>query len=290
MGLSLYVAMYAGLKFVLVLFGATDVSDRWVFELTPAFLLNRLDVQLVFLSALLAVANAYLHTSAAARDRLEGMLLSAFMAVSLVVALAAAGPDTAGANLSRLAVLLVLLAIVPADHAVLLARRRLTEPQDIWEAEGESMEDETPEGFALIDDVFRGPSRAAQKRPAPAVADWDLDDVVRSVLAPERALTDAADTELFRALEDLDALAAEAKEGLDKAPETTRALDAVGETDADLAEEALFAVEDLEAFERWVESEVQRGEGADQKKPVSLTQNGASRSTFWRKLRRLLRR
>jgi hypothetical protein len=290
MGLSLYVAMYAGLKFVLVLFGATDVSDRWVFELTPAFLLNRLDMQLVFLSALLAGANAYLHISVAARDRLEGMLLSAFMAVSLVVALAAAGPDTAGANLSRLAVLLVLLAIVPADHAVLLARRRLAEPPDAREAEGEPTKDETPEGFALIDGMFSGPTRVAQKGPVPAVADWDLDDVVRSVLAPERAPTATADPGLARAQEDWSALLAEAIDGLTKAPATTRTLDAAVETDADLAEQALFAVEDLEAFERWVESEVERGEAVDQKKPVSRAQEGAPGSSLRRKLRRLLRR
>lgn len=172
--LSLYVAMYAGLKLVLVVFNAAGAADRWIFELTPAFLLDLPDVQLVFLSTIVAAANAVAHVSVRPRDRVVGLGLSALMAVSLVLSLYASTSDPFGANPARLVMLLVVLAIVPMDQRFLVTRP-----------------------------VAAG---AAAEVPVPPV-DQDLESLLEEI-GEEPAKAEAAD-ETVRGLEKLEALAEE---------------------------------------------------------------------------------
>jgi len=134
LGISVFLAMYVGLKFVLVLFNAADLGERWSFELTPFAVLNLPDVQLAFLSGIAVVSNAYLHYSAHRAHRKWAILLTGSMVAGLLLALRGASADLDPVNLGRVAALVSLLAVVPLDHVDLL-RTAPEAPEDFIEAE-----------------------------------------------------------------------------------------------------------------------------------------------------------
>lgn len=121
MGLAFYLAMFAVMKFVLLLFNATDTLDRSVFELTPAFLLNLPDLQLLFLGSILAGGEAYLQYRTDSRSRYVGMGLAGVMAAGLLLGLYDSGADPTGSNPMRLIILALVLGIVVLDHLSILA-------------------------------------------------------------------------------------------------------------------------------------------------------------------------
>ena len=134
LGISVFLAMYVGLKFILVLFNAADLGERWSFELTPFAALNLPDVQLAFLSGVAVVTNAFLHYSVQRAHRKWAILLTGSMVVGLLVALRGASADLDPVNLGRVAALISLLAVVPLDHVDLL-HTAPEAPEDFIEAE-----------------------------------------------------------------------------------------------------------------------------------------------------------
>lgn len=136
---TLYLAMYVAMKFILVLFNATDPAERWPFDLTPFAALRLPDVQLAFLSAAAVVVNAYLHYSTERRHRVWGMALTGSMVLGLLLALRTAAADLDPVNVGRLAVLILLLAIVPLDNRELLRSRQEDRAERTFEEELESL-------------------------------------------------------------------------------------------------------------------------------------------------------
>ena len=134
LGISVFLAMYVGLKFILVLFNAADLGERWSFELTPFAVLNLPDVQLAFLSGVTVVSNAFLHFSVQRAHRKWAIFLTGSMVAGLLLALRGASTDLDPVNLGRVAVLVLLLAVVPLDHVDLL-RTAPEAPEDFIEAE-----------------------------------------------------------------------------------------------------------------------------------------------------------
>jgi tetratricopeptide (TPR) repeat protein len=120
MALSQFIAMYVGLKFVLVVFNAADAAERWTFELTPLAALNLPDVQLAFLASVATVTNAVLHRSTERKHRRWAILLSASMVAGLLLALRSASADLDPVNAGRLASLVLLLGMVSLDNVELL--------------------------------------------------------------------------------------------------------------------------------------------------------------------------
>jgi hypothetical protein len=119
------VAVYTLGKTVLAIFNAADVTDRWAFELTPAFLAGLANLQLAFLSALVAGANAWLHRSFTRRTLLLGMAMSGVMAVSLILGMQTTRAEFAAVNVERLVALFALLASVGLDHFGLARAARI---------------------------------------------------------------------------------------------------------------------------------------------------------------------
>lgn len=119
----LAVAFYAAVKFVLLVFQATDTAERWVFELTPFFLAGLLDLPLALLSAALLGADAYLHYHIEKNHRRLAMGLTGLAVVSLVLALGRSGSELDAVSGPRLGILFLLLATVPLDHIDILRRR-----------------------------------------------------------------------------------------------------------------------------------------------------------------------
>jgi len=134
LGISVFLAMYVGLKFIFVLFNAADLGERWSFELTPFAALNLPDVQLAFLSGVAVVTNAFLHYSVQRAHRKWAILLTGSMVAGLLLALRGASADFDPVNLGRVAALVLLLAVVPLDHVDLL-RTAPEAPEDFIEAE-----------------------------------------------------------------------------------------------------------------------------------------------------------
>jgi hypothetical protein len=192
LGISIFLAMYVGLKFILIVFNAADVSERWSFELTPLATLNLPDVQLAFLSGLAAVSNAFLHYSVQRTRRKWAILLTGSMVAGLLLALRAAPMDLDPVNLSRVAALVLLLALVPLDNADLLRTGREA-PEDFIESELRS--------------IARGQAEAGPVNPAMVTrALRDLEALVAGLPettpppAPSAASADTADDAYLREL------------------------------------------------------------------------------------------
>lgn len=134
LGVSLFLAMYVGLRFVLVVFNAADVGERWSFELTPFAALNLPDVQLALLAGVAAVSNAFLHYSAERRHRGWAILLTASMVAGLLLALRGASADLDPVNVGRVSVLVLLLGMVSLDHVDLVRSARQA-PEDFITSE-----------------------------------------------------------------------------------------------------------------------------------------------------------
>lgn len=235
MGLALYLGMFTVLKFVLLLFDATDTADRWVFELTPAFLGNLPDLQLVFLGAILAGAEAYLQYGTDARHRYLGMGLAGVMAAGLVLGLYAAGSDPTGSNPMRLVTLALVLGIVVLDHFSILAG-------------AEAVAEPIPAVEAVPSDV------AAEGVAAPHAfgLDADLDEILAELGATgaEGPQPEAIENEIA----ELDALAREAEVEAEKEEQE----------EEEIEQDAEFSIKDLEAFETWLETKAdENGKGKD---------------------------
>lgn len=223
MTLALYTAMYVVLQFVLLPFNAADTADRWAFELTPAFLLGIPDLQLVFLGALVAGAEACLQSSVAARQRYAGTGLVGFMAANFVLGLYAAGPDPLGADAARVVMLGVVLAIVVLDHLGIVSGGGAA-------AAGAG---------AAAEPVF--PSAPPAPRPVDVTADVDV------VIAELEARGTPAEP-LEPEIAELEALAQEA--AVEAEPEDRKEK----EEEEELEQNAEFAIKELDAFETWLEN------------------------------------
>ena len=213
MGVSLYLAMFAVAKFVLLLFNATGTSDRWVFELTPAFLGNLPDIQLAFLGAIAAGLGAFLQYGTDQRHRYLGMVLAGVIAASLVLGLFVAGADVAGANPMRFVTLVMVLGIVVLDQRSIFAE---IEEKAAFERSLEELEEAAKE---------------AVSEPEPSMS---IEEEI-------------AELEAFAGNLELEGKKEE----------------------AEVEEDALFAIEDLDTFERWLESaaeEKPEGNGRGAKK------------------------
>lgn len=136
LGIHAFVAFYVGFKFLFLVFNATDILERWVFELTPAFLRGLPELQLALLSAVAAGTNVFLHYAHPRRARFLGILLTGLMVASLVLALRTSPYYFDAVNLARLTVLGALLATVPLDHLGLMRREAPWPEEPLYEEVG----------------------------------------------------------------------------------------------------------------------------------------------------------
>jgi tetratricopeptide (TPR) repeat protein len=197
LGISLFLAMYVGLKFILLVFNAADATERWSFELTPIAAFNLPDIQVAFLASVATIANAFLHYSAERRHRGWAMLLVASMVAGLLLALRGASAELDPVNTGRLASLVLLLGVVSLDNVDLL--RRIDEtPEDFVTSELRAIAEHakaagsvTPgavadalrELEALVRDLPEGRARVASSKTSSLALDEDyLRDPMTSVL------------------------------------------------------------------------------------------------------------
>ncbi|MEE8232198.1 MAG: hypothetical protein V3R46_02645 [Thermoplasmata archaeon] len=122
LGIHAFLAFYLGLMVLFVLWDANSVLERWAVELTPLFLLQTQELQLLIVGAGLAAGNAFLHYSRPRFDRLAGMAITGTMVLSLILALRTSAYYFDSVNIPRLAILGALLATIPLDHLDLLRR------------------------------------------------------------------------------------------------------------------------------------------------------------------------
>ena len=239
MGLAIFVAMFAALQFVLLLFNAASTTDRWVFELTPAFLGNLPDLQLAFLSALAAGGEAYLQYGTDPQRRTLGMVLAGLMAAGLVLGLYEAGSDPTGSNVMRMVSLGMVLGIVVMDHRSILG---------------------TPARAREVAAVPE-PEAAAAPAVAPEISDTAVVDELLDILAEETGiLTEPKSTE--EEIAGLEALTEEAEAVVHEEEQ---------KEEVEAEEEAEFALQDLETFETWLDEVADKApeEGATTGKATS---------------------
>ena len=146
LGIHAFLAFYLGIKILFVLWDANSLLEGWAVELSPLFLLQTQELQLLIVGAGLATGNAFLHYSRPRFDRLAGMAITATMVISLILALRTSPYYFDAVNIPRLAVLGALLVTIPLDHFDLL-RRRAPQPESyvspeaaMWGAEPEAFD------------------------------------------------------------------------------------------------------------------------------------------------------
>ncbi len=135
------------------MFEATSIWERWVFELTPAFLLGLPFIQLAFLSTLVAGTNALLHFSERHTFHVLALFLTITMVVGIILGLRTSEYYFDDINLARMGILGILLLTLPLDHFGLLRGRspfrdRGPEPEGEYEMWGP----EAPEEFDQVMD------------------------------------------------------------------------------------------------------------------------------------------
>ncbi|MEE9601471.1 MAG: hypothetical protein V3W22_07235 [Thermoplasmata archaeon] len=111
-----FIAFYAALKFIFLVFNSTSILEMWVFELTPAFLLAFQPLQLALVSGVAAGANAFLHFSQRKRERILAIFLTVSMIVSIILGLRTSPYYFDSVNLGRLVAIGFLLVTVPLDN------------------------------------------------------------------------------------------------------------------------------------------------------------------------------
>ncbi len=187
-----FVAFYVAFKFLFLVFDATDLLERWVFELTPLALMGLPELQLALLSAVVAGANVFLHSSSLRRGQLLGTILTLTMIASLIAALRTSPYNFDAVNLPRFAVLAALLASIPLDHMDLLrgrARQPLEYPPPeaaMWGPEPEAFD----EGLGTVDRALNALDSAVSETEAPTdqpteVATSMLEGLLADFDAPE---------------------------------------------------------------------------------------------------------
>ena len=156
LGIHAFLAFYLGLMILFVLWDANSVLERWAVELTPLFLLQTQELQLLIVGAGLAAGNAFLHYSRPRFDRLAGLAITGTMVISLILALRTSPYYFDAVNIPRLAVLGALLATIPLDHLDLL-RRGARQPEaypppelTMWGPEPEAFD----EGLGTVDEAL----------------------------------------------------------------------------------------------------------------------------------------
>ena len=172
LGVHAFLAFYLGFKFLFVVWNASSLLERWAFELTPLFLLQFQELQLLMVGASLAIVNAFLHYSRPRFDRLIGMAITGTMVFSLILALRTSPYYFDAVNMPRLLVLGALLATIPLDHLDLLRRQ-------VWRSAGYT------------------PPEAAMWGPEPGAFDQGLGTVDKALSALDSAVsgTEAPTTE-----------------------------------------------------------------------------------------------
>ncbi len=111
-----FVAFYASFKLIFLTVNATDVLERWVFELTPLMLMAMPELYLLSASVIVAATNAGLHFANMGTGRLIRIALTVTMVVSLILGLRTSPYYFDAVNAGRLIVLGALLLTVPLDH------------------------------------------------------------------------------------------------------------------------------------------------------------------------------
>ncbi|MFQ5907841.1 MAG: tetratricopeptide repeat protein [Thermoplasmata archaeon] len=189
LGIHAFLAFYMAFKTVFILWNATSLLERWAFELTPLFLLQFPELQLLFVGTGLAAGNAFLHYSRPQSDRLISVAITTIMVVSLILALRTSPYYFDAINIPRLIVLGALLVTVPMDHLDLL-RRRVQQPAvhappevAMWGPEPEAFD----EGLGTLDEALNA-----------------LDEVVGGVEPTPAEATDVAASMLEGLLADFD--------------------------------------------------------------------------------------
>ncbi len=192
LGIHAFLAFYLGIKILFVLWEGNIVLERWAVELSPLFLLQTQELQLLIVGAGLATGNAFLHYSRPRFDRLAGMAITATMVISLILALRTSPYYFDAVNIPRLAILGALLVTIPLDHFDLLRRgarqpARYAPPEvAMWGSEPEAFD----QGLETVDEALNALDAAVDgDEPTPAeatdVATLMLEGLLADFEAPE---------------------------------------------------------------------------------------------------------
>ncbi len=195
LGIHAFLAFYLGFKFLFVIWNASSLLERWVFELTPLFLLRFQELQLLMVGAGLAIVNAFLHYSRPRFDRLMGMAITGTMVLGLILALRTSPYYFDAVNIPRLLVLGALLVTLPLDHLDLLRRRArqpvgYTPPEAaMWGSEPEAFDEglgTVDEALNVLDSAMSGTEASPAK--ATEMATSMLEGLLADFDAPETGL------------------------------------------------------------------------------------------------------
>lgn len=154
-----FIAFYATFKLLFLTVNATDVLERWVFELTPLTLAEMPDLYALVASVLIAGTNTGLHFADVSRNRLLRIILTVVMVAGLILGLRTSPYYFDALNMGRLIVMAALLVTVPLDHIdvirdrIRLPRGRKAET-DFWPAAPQEFDDvmtSVDEALGLLD-------------------------------------------------------------------------------------------------------------------------------------------
>lgn len=154
-----FIAFYASFKLLFLSVNATDVLERWVFELTPLMLVEMPDLYLLVGAIVIAGINTGLHFSERGGNKLPRILLTVVMVAGLILGLRTSPYYFDAVNGGRLVVLAALLITVPLDHIdVIRGKIRFTRARaaeaDFWPAAPHEFDDvmtSVDEALGLLD-------------------------------------------------------------------------------------------------------------------------------------------
>ncbi len=153
-----FIGFYASFKFLFLVFNATSILERWVFELTPFFLFISLrDLQLGVLAASVAATNALLHYSKNRIGRIAAIFLTVSMIASIILALRTSPYYFDSVNLGRLMAMGLLLVTVPLDHFDLFRGgfpSRAAAPEPAYEFWGPEAPEEFDQVMESVDEAL----------------------------------------------------------------------------------------------------------------------------------------
>lgn len=197
-----FIAFYVTFKFVLLVFRATSLWERWVFELTPAFLLGLPEIQLALISMVAAGTSAIFHQYRSTLLRFSAIALTMTMITGIILALRTSPYYFDQTNIARLTVLAFLLFTVPMDHLDFFRSRSRVpsaEPYPSYDYMGpEAPEDfdqvmgSVDEALGMLDTRVTGPSQDDAADRAANI----LEDLLASISEEPVVREDRAEREL----------------------------------------------------------------------------------------------
>ena len=126
----IFIASFVFIKFIFIFFFNAAFSPRFIFELTPLYLIGMNDLQLLIVSSFIVMLDAYLHI----KDNRKN-LISSFVPTSIIIAglgIIIVTRETSTANLIYYIIFGITLLTIPIDHTRIL---RMSEPVPVKKRE-----------------------------------------------------------------------------------------------------------------------------------------------------------